>query len=101
MLAHRLWQQVVQGAREAEAQPEELSLNSFYPQTESSGSRTCILPMKGTTIRSIESITRQKPYDTFFFKRIASGRKAKSQEAKVKQEFVSDRQLLTGAPPRV
>ena len=46
MLVHRLRQQVVWGAREAAALPEELGPNSSYPKAESSGNRTCILPKK-------------------------------------------------------
>ena len=58
--------------------------------------------MKETTIRRpIESITRQKPYDTFFSSALQVGGKPSRRKAKVKQKLVSDRQLLTGAPPRI
>ena len=102
VLVHWLWQQVVRRAREAETQPEELSplkciisftarwesrkaLNvtticSTSPKTESSGSRTCILPMQGTTIRRPIESHPSEAIRHIFLKRVTNGRKAKSQK---------------------
>ena len=64
------------------------------PKFKSSGSHTCVLPVKGkASCRPIENITRQKPYDTLFFKRVASstgGSKAKrTKRVKLKIRFSS------------
>ena len=56
-------------------------------------SRTCIRLLKGkASFRPIENIPCQKPYDTYFLKRVASltsGRKAKRTKEKHRTRFTS------------
>ena len=90
--SHRFWQQFVQGAREAEAVPEERNLDSLENDAHEEMAH----------LSSNRNTTRQKPDDTRCFKHVAIGSKASgSKKQELNSKPVSHLQLLTGALPRI